>query len=61
MLMLITDIDGTIIGDTEGLNEFKKYLEKIRKKIFFVYATGRSFKYYKQIEEMENLPQPDAL
>ncbi len=61
MLMLITDIDGTISGDAKGLDEFKKYLEKIRKKIFFVYATGRSMEYYKEIEKTDNLPLPDIL
>ncbi len=61
MLTLITDIDGTVVGDTDGLNEFKIFLQNIRTKMFFVYATGRSMKYYKDIQEKENLPLPDAL
>jgi|YelNatPaOPRAMG01_1025707.scaffolds.fasta_scaffold02593_19 sucrose-phosphate synthase len=61
MLTLITDIDGTLSGDIEGLNEFKKYLKKIRKQIFLVYATGRNFDDYKEIKRKDNLPLPDAL
>lgn len=61
MLTLITDIDGTVSGDAEGLNEFKDYLQKIRDKLFFIYATGRSMQDYKIIEKSDNLPLPDAL
>jgi len=61
MLTLIADIDGTVSGDLDGLNEFKKYLQNIRKKVFFIYATGRSMQYYKEIEGRDNLPLPDAL
>jgi sucrose-phosphate synthase len=61
MLALITDIDGTVSGDAEGLAEFKKYIKKIRDKIFFVYATGRNMNDYKNIEKRDNLPYPDAL
>lgn len=61
MLALITDIDGTVSGDAEGLAEFKKYIKKIRDKIFFVYATGRNMNDYIKIEKHDNLPYPDAV
>lgn len=61
MLTLITDIDGTVAGDSKSLKEFKKYLQNIKNKIFLVYATGRNMQEYKEIGKRDNLPLPDAL
>jgi sucrose-phosphate synthase len=61
MIALITDIDGTISGDAEGINEFKDFIFKLRENVFFVYATGRCMEDYKEIKDRDNLPLPDAL
>ncbi|HRU38943.1 MAG TPA: HAD-IIB family hydrolase [Candidatus Goldiibacteriota bacterium] len=58
MKALITDIDGTLLGDDEGLKELNSYLLRIRKSLFLVYATGRSVEEYGMLEG--KLIEPDA-
>ncbi|MBN1412828.1 MAG: HAD-IIB family hydrolase [Spirochaetales bacterium] len=61
MTTLITDIDGTLLGDPAGLGELNRYLLKNRKKFYIVYATGRALDEYLHIKEPEGLIDPDAL
>ncbi len=60
-LTLISDIDNTLTGDSGGLQRFNDFLRARRKEIYLVYATGRSFEFYREVAEGEGLEQPDAL
>lgn len=43
MTGIISDIDGTMLGDAASLKELNAYLQKVRDRIRLVYASGRSF------------------
>jgi sucrose-phosphate synthase len=60
MNVLVTDIDGTLIGDCEGLAEFNEYILEHRKDIVLIYATGRDMKEFMNGITLEGLLPPDA-
>jgi sucrose-6F-phosphate phosphohydrolase len=60
MIALVTDIDGTLVGDPAGLTQFNKYLKGVREHVFLVYATGRSMREYEDVVLREGLLLPDA-
>ena len=61
--LFVTDLDNTLVGDTEALALLNRQLSEHRQvygtKI--VYATGRSLFLYQQLIREENLLTPDAL
>ncbi|MEI7541651.1 MAG: HAD-IIB family hydrolase [bacterium] len=61
MNIIISDIDGTLLGDRVGLADFNQYIEGIRDKVFLVYATGRSYGEYLNALKEEGLILPNAV
>ncbi len=61
MNTIISDIDGTLLGDQEGLKAFNAYLGTLKGRVFIVYASGRSYEEFLNALEYEGLMQPDAV
>lgn len=59
--MLITDIDDTLVGDDESLEEFLEIMEKNRNEVGFGVATGRSLELVDEILKEKNIPVPDVI
>lgn len=59
--LLVSDIDNTLTGDTEAIEELKELLEQHKESVGFGIATGRSVESAKEILEQYGLPQPDVL
>ncbi len=59
--MLITDIDDTLVGDDEALEEFIEIMKKNRDKVGFGVATGRSLELVEEILREKNIPIPDVI
>jgi len=59
--MLITDIDDTLVGDDESLEEFIEIMEKNRNEVGFGVATGRSLELVDEILKEKNIPVPDVI
>jgi sucrose-phosphate synthase len=60
MTALVTDIDGTLLGDANGLKELNQYLKCRRRDFYIVYATGRSIEEYMEVTARGVLIEPDA-
>jgi len=58
---LITDIDGTLIGDRPGLKAFNEFIRANRNYIRLVYATGRDMREYENALKDEGLLLPEAM
>jgi len=58
MITLISDIDGTLLGDEKGLSEFREYAANTG--IRLIYATGRNSKEFESAMADSGLPEPDA-
>lgn len=59
--LLFADVDGTLLGDAEGLQAFRKALEEAGDKVGFGLATGRSLARALELLEDERIPTPDVL
>jgi len=57
--LIISDIDNTLIGDAEGLNNFLKLLKKSHKNVGFAIATGRRLESAVKILKKSNVQMPD--
>jgi sucrose-phosphate synthase len=58
--VLISDIDNTLIGDTNALNELLDYLHQA-KQVSFGVATGRHLASAREILEQWEVPSPDVV
>ena len=59
--ILITDIDGTLIGDADALQQLKKLLSQHESYAGFGVATGRTIRMTLDILNEWNIPVPDIL
>ena len=59
--LLVSDIDNTLTGDADSVEELKKLLEEYRDTVGFGVATGRNVESAKEILETYGFPQPDVL
>ncbi|MFP4467216.1 MAG: HAD-IIB family hydrolase [Candidatus Goldiibacteriota bacterium] len=60
MITLISDLDGTLIGDKKGLEVFREFAEARSGSLSIIYATGRNAAEFEAALETENLPQYDG-
>jgi sucrose-phosphate synthase len=59
--MLVTDIDGTLIGDRDGVGALFEYLEENKDGMAFAIATGRTLDSAVRALEQWRVPMPDVL
>lgn len=59
--ILISDLDDTLLGDKNCLEEFNNLIISKKEKFFLVYSSGRFKNSILSLMEEENLIQPDAI
>ena len=59
--LLVTDLDGTLVGDDAALDRFRTWVAGSRSEHRLVYATGRHRPSLVALMEEAALPRPDAL
>ncbi|MFH1216037.1 MAG: HAD-IIB family hydrolase [Pseudomonadota bacterium] len=59
--LLITDVDNTLVGDSESLNDLLELLDKNRETIGWGVSTGRSLEMALDVMTDHNIPIPDIL
>jgi sucrose-phosphate synthase len=59
--ILISDLDDTLLGDKNSLEEFNNLIISIRENFFLVYSSGRFKNSILSLIKEENLIQPDAI
>ncbi|MBN2753799.1 MAG: HAD-IIB family hydrolase [Candidatus Goldbacteria bacterium] len=60
MITLISDVDGTLLGDPAALNELNEYITEHRDSFHLIYATGRDVTEMNRGIFTEGLIMPDA-
>ncbi|MDD1620359.1 MAG: glycosyltransferase, partial [Methylococcaceae bacterium] len=58
---IFTDIDHTLLGDDEGLEQFARFIREKRKRFLFGIATGRRLDSALAILKKHRVPMPDIL
>lgn len=59
-LLLVTDLDHTLVGDRQALARLNQTLQILRSRIDLVYATGRSLAGARQLQQEEGLLEPEG-
>lgn len=59
--ILATDLDGTLVGDPEGLEQLLNFYKEQIYDVSLIYITGRYYDSALSLIETENLPIPDIL
>ena len=59
-LLLVTDLDHTLVGDRHALACLNQTLRTLRSRIHLVYATGRSLAGARQLQQEEDLLEPEG-
>ncbi len=59
--LLVTDLDGTLLGDELAVDRFRSWLGPRRDTWGLVFATGRSLRSVVELEAEAGLPSPDAI
>lgn len=59
-VLLITDLDNTLVGDDLATKKLNQYLDEHRQHYIFVYATGRSYSSAQRLKAERNLLEPDC-
>jgi sucrose-6F-phosphate phosphohydrolase len=60
-MIFITDIDGTLLGDTAGLDMFNRYFRPLRQQVKLIYASGRNYDECMDAIKNGGLLYPDAI
>jgi len=61
MNLLVSDLDGTLLGDERALDAFTLWYAEARERLRLVYSSGRLLKSIRQSIEECQLPEPDAI
>ncbi len=59
--LLVSDVDGTMLGDDEALARLAQWYEGHREVLRLAYASGRFFNSVVESIETTSLPEPDAI
>ena len=59
--LIVSDVDGTVLGDDEALARFADWLAPRREQFFLAYNSGRLTDSIRKSVETTGLPEPDAL
>ena len=59
--LLATDLDGTLVGDKNSLQELLTYYKEQTYNVSLIYITGRHYRSALSLIEAEHLPRPDIL
>ncbi|WP_033541727.1 HAD-IIB family hydrolase [Planococcus sp. CAU13] len=59
--LLATDLDGTLVGDRNGLDELLGFYKNQEYEVSLIYITGRHFQSALSLIKEENLPVPEVL
>ncbi len=59
--MVVTDIDHTLLGDDDALNEFVELLKSFHSEMGFAVATGRTVDSAFKVLKENNVPMPDVI
>ncbi|MCY3537641.1 MAG: sucrose-phosphate phosphatase [Cyanobacteria bacterium MAG IRC3_bin_20] len=59
-LLLVTDLEHTLVGDGQALARLNQTLRTLRSRINLVYATGRSLAGARQLQREEDLLEPEG-
>jgi mannosylfructose-6-phosphate phosphatase len=58
---VVCDVDGTLLGDDDALDEFVRWIEPQRDRLRLVYNSGRFVDSVRESIDLTALPQPDAI
>ncbi|QEG32861.1 Mannosylfructose-phosphate phosphatase [Bythopirellula goksoeyrii] len=59
--LIVSDVDGTMLGDDDALERFAAWLSSRREQFYLAYNSGRLSASIRQSVETTLLPEPDAL
>lgn len=59
--LLVSDLDGTLLGDTEALSGFTTWYGQRRSSLRLIYSSGRFLSSIRSSIDEFNLPRPDAI
>jgi sucrose-6F-phosphate phosphohydrolase len=59
--LLVSDVDDTMLGDDEALEQFAEWYEAHRRSLGLVYASGRFYRSVVDSIQTTALPEPDAI
>lgn len=59
--LLVSDVDGTLVGDDEALRRFAEWRERQRDRFLVAYASGRLISSVQQTIRETALPEPDVV
>jgi sucrose-6F-phosphate phosphohydrolase len=58
---LISDVDGTLVGDDDALNAFRDWRRDAGREVRLAYSSGRFVRSVLKSVAVQNLPMPDAI
>jgi sucrose-6-phosphatase len=58
-LLLVTDLDNTLVGDDDALTRLNETLLAQRDRLHLIYATGRSYASARRLQARQQLLEPD--